>query len=42
MISVRVDFVKIISGNLALFKAVLITFIAIMPSFSILGQEKKI
>ena len=41
MISVHVDFVKIILGNLALFKAVPITFIAIISSFSILGQEKK-
>ena len=40
-ISVHVDFAKIIQGKLGLFKAVPITFIAMISSFSILGHAKE-
>ena len=39
-ISVHADFAKIIQDKLGLFKAVPITFIAVISSFSILGHEK--
>ena len=39
-ISVHADFAKIIQDKLGLFKAVPITFIAVISSFSILGHKK--